>query len=910
MRLLISVLYILLLSKICVGQEKYIIKATLVDKQNNTANINGEAEIEETNTTTSINLNTINLSIEKGNYIIKIVATDYIQIRLPISVLDKNIDLGIIYLQKDITLEKTDNLITLTEVTLTENEGSTITSGLLQATKDIFLNRAAFDFGQAFFRVRGYDSKFSNVLINGLVMNNLSDGRPQWNNWGGLNDVIRNQEFTYGLQPAKYNFGGILGTTNINTQPSKMRPGNRISLSAANRTYAGRLMATYTTPTNNKGITYSISASRRWAKQGYLEGTLYDAFSIFGALEYKLNKNSTLLATAILASNRRGRSSAITDEVFLLKNRKYNPYWGPQNGKIRNSRERKIAQPILMFNHIYTKGNTKLNTGISYVFGPLEKSRLGYYNAPNPDATYYRYLPSFHINSPIGANFESAQTARDAFNQNSQINWKNIYNANTTYDDKKASYLLYNDITKDKTVTFNTTANIKLNKHYSLDTGIMFKNLNSHNYAKIEDLLGAEYHLDIDTFSDTNNDVNGSINKTKNDIFNYNYTISANNLNAFTQVKATYKKWYASLSANINTLNYQREGLFKNERYPQTSKGKSKRVNFSALNLKGAFTYKITGRHWINGQFALINTPSTIQNTFINPRENNSVVADIDNQQIKAYDLNYYIRLPKLTGRVSSFYTLFNNETDVNFFFVESGIGSDFVQEVVTGINKKHIGIEIGLEYQLSSAVKVTGVAAISDYTYNNNPKIAINFNPTDDLEDAINLKGYSNLGESNIKGYKLAQGPQKAIALGLEYRDPKYWWVSGSANFLGNNYANISTITRTNSFYLNPETGQPFPEATKENVDRLLAQNKTKDFYLLNLIGGKSWIIKGNYVSVFASVNNVFDIVFKTGGYEQSRNGNYGQMAQDNLSTTPSFGTKYWYGYGRTYFLNLAISF
>ena len=42
--------------------------------------------------------------------------------------------------------------------------------GLLQATRDVFLTKAAFDFGQAFFRVRGYDSREGQILINGLVM--------------------------------------------------------------------------------------------------------------------------------------------------------------------------------------------------------------------------------------------------------------------------------------------------------------------------------------------------------------------------------------------------------------------------------------------------------------------------------------------------------------------------------------------------------------------------------------------------------------------------------------------------------------------------------------------------------------------------------------------------------------------
>ncbi|HAI38430.1 MAG TPA: TonB-dependent receptor, partial [Maribacter sp.] len=173
-----------------------------------------------------------------------------------------------------------------------------------------------------------------------------------------------------------------------------------------------------------------------------------------------------------------------------------------------------------------------------------------------------------------------------------------------------------------------------------------------------------------------------------------------------------------------------------------------------------------------------------------------------------------------------------------------------------------------------------------------------------------IDISGTKFLGQSKIKGYKLAQGPQKAMAAGIEYRDPKYWWVAMTANYLANNYANISTITRTQSFLIDPETQVRFPDATDENVQQLLKQKSLDDFYLLNLVGGKSWLKNGKYVSVFASVNNVFDTSFRTGGYEQSRNGNFGQLKQDNLSGSPSFAPKYWYGFGRTYFLNFAFSF
>jgi len=849
--------------------------------------------------------------IQTGDYILTIKAQDYLSKRMPISIMNQNLDLGIIYLERDITQEKTDNLITLTDSELLEDERVSMTSGMLQATKDIFLNRAAFDFGQAFFRVRGYGSESGKVLLNGIPMNKLADGRPQWNNWGGLNDVTRNQVFSHGLQVSDYSFGGILGTTNMSTRPSTFRKGMRLSSSASNRTYAGRLMATYTSGVPQKNIYYSVSASRRWAKEGYIDGTLYDAYSFFGALEYQFNDKHSIGLTSIFSSNRRGRSSAITEEIFQLAGNRYNPYWGNQNGKIRNARERKIAEPIFMLNHYYNSKNFNLNTGISYQFGYNSKSRLGYYNAPNPDPTYYRYLPSFYINSPIGANFIGANMARDGFLENPQLNWNMLYKANSSLSvQDKAAYIAYEDTAEDQQFNVVTIGNYTINDFLKLDFGGHYTSLDSDNYAEINDLLGAEYYVDMDPFSNTKNDVDGNLNKSTGNIFNYLYNIKAGEFDAFSQWTATFPKWGGFLAVNYTSTNYQRDGKYKNERFLNTSFGKGEKVTFSNFGTKGGLTYKFNGRHWVVLNAAYLTKPPVYQNVFINPRENNQLVNNIQNENITTTDLNYYIRLPKLTGRVSGYYTRFQNTTDINFFFVDAGVGSDFVQEVLTDLDKLHLGTELGLEYQLSSAVKLSLVASVGKFLYAGDPLVTINFDTAGAEEDVLNPIGNIDLGVAKIKDYKLAQGPQRAFAFGVEYRDPKYWWVGTTANYLGNNYAGISTITRTHSFYLDPETGVPFPNATDENVKELLTQNKLDDFYLLNLIGGKSWLKNGKYISVFTSINNVFDAVFRTGGYEQSRNGNFGQLQQDNLSGNPSFAPKYWYGYGRTYFINFAISF
>jgi len=847
----------------------------------------------------------------KGDFVLSIKAKEYIVKRLPVEISQDELKLGQILIEKDFSIDQNEILVTLTDNQIINGELEGGNLGMLTATRDVFLNRAAFDFGQVFFKVKGYDSHNGSVLINGVLMNKLRDGRPQWNNWGGLNDVVRNQDFNLGLQSSPYGFGGLLGVTNIDTRPSGLRPGFRLSGSLSNRIYSGRIMASYTSRKSESDFFYSLSVSRRWAKEGFVNGTLYDAFSIYGAIEYQFNTTNSLLFTGILSSNRRGSSAAITEEVYNLAGNRYNPYWGFQNGHFRNSRERKILEPLFMLNYFGKFKKLHINAAISYQFGSFAKSRIGYYNAPNPDPTYYRYLPSFYVNSPIGANFLNADLAKQAFVLNPQLHWESLYKANTVNSGNGiAAYVLYNDTAEDKQLTLNTTFNIMPNEVVTVDMNMSFRKAISHNFAKIQDLLSADYHVDKDPFSNTRNDLDGELKKGKGDIFNYDYTFNYQVFDAFAQMSVDKSKWNFFLAANYTNSRYQRNGHFLNERFPENSLGKSDPIQFSNYGLKGGFTYKLNLRQWISTNGILLNRAPFIVNAFINPRENNAIVPNLNKEKITSIDFNYFIRFLNLMGRITCFYTRFQKLTDVNFFFVDAGVGSDFVQEVITNLDKLNMGVELGLSYQLSSSVNLSGALALGKYVYASDPNLAINFDTAGNEEDLITLEGTKDLGIAKIKNYKLPSGPQMALSFGVEYRDPKFWWIGAKMNYLSDNYTSISIIRRTQSFYLNPDTGQPFENANLENADNLLKQKPLGNIYLLNLVGGKSWLLNGKYLSVFVSINNVFDTVFRTGGYEQNRNGNYGQLVQDNLSATPTFGPKYWFGYGRTFFLNLAISF
>ncbi|TDO83734.1 hypothetical protein EV143_101172 [Flavobacterium chryseum] len=216
--------------------------------------------------------------------------------------------LGILQLEDIYSDEIPAALITLLDNDLSDdNSSSEMTSGLLQSSKDAFMQAAAFSWGQARFRVRGLDSENGTMMLNGMVMNKIYDGRPQWNNWGGLNNVLRNQEFSVGAAPSNYTFGGVLGTQQIFTRASMYRKGVQLTFSGSNTTYNWRAIGTYASGMDNSGWAYAISAGKRWSDEGYFEGTNFNADSFFISVEKKLNNRNSLNFTGFYTPNSRGK---------------------------------------------------------------------------------------------------------------------------------------------------------------------------------------------------------------------------------------------------------------------------------------------------------------------------------------------------------------------------------------------------------------------------------------------------------------------------------------------------------------------------------------------------------------------------------------------------------------------------
>ena len=854
-------------------------------------------------------------NVPLGEQVLSLSKNGYMVARYPIVVNEgKTLDIQDMMLSVDTTM---DDLFT---ITLSDDElnddtsGADNISGLLASSQDVFQRAAAFEFSSSFFRVRGLNSDNGNVLMNGIEMNKVYNGRPQWSNWGGLNDVLRNQELTTGLSASAYNFGGILGTTNMNLRASEYPSGGRVTYSSSNRSYSNRVMATYASGLVEGGWSYAFSLGRRWGDEGYQDGTFYDANSFFVSVEKKINDKHSLNFTGFYTPNKRGKSSPNTQEVYDLKNIKYNEYWGYQDGVKRNSRVKRIAEPVLMLNHYWDfNEKTSLNTNVAYQFGELGNSRLDYAGGANPSPAYYQGLPSYFLADNDGPDLAGAYNAYQNFTEGGQLDWNRVYDANVTNNitGDNAAYVLYEDRSDDAQLTVNTIFNSEVSEHVTLNAAVNYKGLKSHNFAEIIDMLGSSTgYLNVDSFDQVQFDLqNPNQIVGKGDTFRYNYNIEANVLSSFAQVQFKYNKVDFFLAGSITQTDYQREGLYQSEVYEDNSLGKGEKVKFLAIGAKGGLTYKFSGKHLLVANAGYLTKAPTIRNTFSNSRDNHAIVGDqsgfgITEEKITSFDLNYIYRSPTVKARLTGYFTKMQDANEVSFYYADgiSGVdsGTAFVQEVLEGIDKRYLGIEFGIEAQVTPTIKLTGVASVGQYTYDNNPNLLLT---SSDFTNGLNF------GEANLKDYKIAGGPQRAASVGFEYRDPNYWWFGTTANFMSNAYVDVSPLTRTENFYLDTD-GFPFPDYDPTLAKKLLRQEKFDSYMVWNAVGGKSWKVGNKYISLFVSLNNILNTQFKTGGFEQGRNANYQTLKEDTSTPKRRFGPKYWFGRGTTYFMNLNFRF
>lgn len=802
--------------------------------------------------------------------------------------------------QTPTVVNPTDNsAFTISESQL--NDDDDVSKSVFSATgvkDDPFLDAASYSFGPMRFQLRGYDSQYNDILINGVKFNNTELGRFNYTGViGGLNDVTRNEDATYGLQAARFGFGQIGGASNYNIRPSQLAQGNKLTLSGSNRSYNLRAAFTHTQAlANNYYVTFSTSY--RWGNEGYVDGTFYNAFAYFFAIEKVFNERHRLSLSTWGTPIERAQQGASTMDAYKASGSNfYNPNWGYQtyNDGTRKKRNQRVVtnfEPSVLLSHTWTfDKKSSLTTGLAFKYTKYATTALGWYgNASDPRPDYYKYLPGYDGGNAINAANWETEDGR-------QIDWDRLYQINVRNNalGGSALYNMEKRHSDQAYLSLNSTFNNDLTSRLHLSTGIDVSTTKGMHYKTLDDLLGADYFLDTDKYA-TREYGTGS-EKTQNDLdnpnriikegdtFGYNYNIFVNKVSGWAQVESNTTSWMSSFAGvKAGGTQMWREGLMRSGRVNyakgETSKGDSKTKYFAEFAAKIGTTFRLHSKHTLTINATAEQRAPLARNVFINPQINNSYINNLEAEKILSVDASYKFQvLSFISGKVTAYYTRFFDQTEIENFFNDDL--STYIFQSLTGIQKEHKGLEASLVVGLASNLKLTGVASVASYRYMNNPMAQ--------WSNEYNTEEYESK-RVYAKGYHTNSTPETAMSIALDY-SYKGWFFNVTSNWYDRIFVDFSPIRRTvgNELYVDASGNSVYQEQEMLHGGWMLDAS----------IGKYIRLKKGKSLSINLSMSNLTNNEnMRTGGYEQNR-----------LDGT-KYATKYYYAYGLNGFLNVGFKF
>jgi len=818
-------------------------------------------------------------------------------------------------------------------VSLDENDlgegGAQNTSSLLTAGRDPFYSAASFNFSAVRFRIRGYDNDLFSTYMNGIPMDNLDNGFTPFGLWGGLNDVMRNRDISWGLRYNTFAFGDIGSNTNIDSRASRQRAQTSISYAASNRNYNNRAMITHSTGLSQKGWAFTISGSRRWADEGYVPGTYYNSFGYFAAIDKRIGQNHLLSLTAFGAPTENGRQGAsVTEMIDLAGTNYYNPNWGYQNGVKRNASVAKSHQPVFILTHDFRINNTTtLTTAAGYSFGDRSVTALDWYNAADPRPDYYRYLPSY--TSTWASTIDPAQgqqlynVMKNDINYR-QINWQNLYNVNrasfatindangipgNTISGRRSRYIIEERIINTKRFNANSVINTKFGDNIDFTAGASYQFQNNHYYKEVDDLLGGDFYVNVNQFAERDFPVDNVANQfdldnpnrilNVGDKFGYDYNINISRMAGWAQGVFKFNKVDFFLAGTVSQTEFYRKGNTRNGLFPTDSYGEGTRNKFTNYGGKGGVTYKIDGRNYIFANASYQTRSPYFENVYISPRTRNAQQADLKSEIIQTGEAGYVMNAPKFKIRLSGYYTTFEDGMDVMSFYHDTY--QNFVNYAISGIDKLHFGGEFGIEARLSSTITLNAAAAVGRYYYNSKQNAVIT------VDNSASVLGQQIIYAEN---FRLPSTPMEAYSAGISYRSPKFWFISLTGNYFDQSYLSLNPLRRTWDAlkFVTPGTA---------GYNEIFNQTKFDRQYTVDFFGGYSWKLpkdfeinkKATFLVFNLGINNLLDnkdIV--TGGFEQLRYD--AQLSSSDPISVGKFPAKLYYAYGLNFFASMTLRF
>jgi iron complex outermembrane receptor protein len=751
-----------------------------------------------------------NFVVDSGNYTIKASYVGYIALEKKITAKGKTIaidfalstnELSEVEIVSDIAIQR-ETPVAFSNVDvkkIQEELGARDLPLILNTTPGVYATSQGGGDGDARVSIRGFNSQNVLVLLDGIPMNDMVNGRVFWSNWFGLDNLTRGVQVQRGLGATKLAIPSIGGTMNILTAGIDSKRAIVLKNEYGNNNNY-RIGLSYSSGRLKNGWAFNFAGSYK-RNDGWFDNMYSRMWFYYGKIEKKIGRH--LLGFQILGAPQTSaqRDFRVTYNVAAYNKDyaaelgidttgkreygwRYNPSWnflkrdGDAAPKTFNTSINKFHKPVLSFKD-FIAVNEKLNI-----------STIAY-------ASYGR---------GYGTQLDGGSGGNNIVPETGQQNIQGIYDANSsptqtvaTGERFSSSWVRVNHNDHDWYGAL-VTANYKIKESINISGGLDGRLYKGYVYSTFGDLLGGQVVKGL--APDQNAPGGPGIYLKEGDKYVQNIERRVRWLGAFAMAEYKKDKWSGFVNLSYATSMYKQINYFLAKQLKKDGNvidipyGTEVVYNGVAYDNSSAdLQYNQTGWKQLHGYTAKAGANYNLtehMNVFVNVgylnrapfitfvyRSDNKEFDKVNNEVIKSVELGYSYSSRMFSANINGYYTLWDNRpTSASFT-----IGGESVSTTATGMNARHMGIEFDGVYKVTPKITIEGMANIADWEWTSVATATI----LDNDGNVISEQKF------DPRGVKVGDAAQNTFGLGVRYEPIKRLYIKPQFNYFGKNYSNFT---------------------------------------------------------------------------------------------------------------------
>lgn len=686
---------------------------------------------------------------------------------------------------------------------------------VLKNTPGVHANNNGGSWGDSEIWMRGFDNTNVAMLINGVPMNGMEDGKVYWSNWQGLADVTSVMQTQRGLGASKMSSPSVGGTINIVTKGIDAKKGGSFSYAMGNDGY-NKVSFSVSTGLMANGWAITVLGSRTWG-DGYVQGTDFVGYNYFANIAKRINDNHQLSLTAFGAPQqhyqRSGSGGALTMSEWnkvrqYMKDgmhfSRYNPTYGYDDYGNRNSANYNVYhKPQISLNHVWqidykSSLSTTVYTSIGRGYGRTAEPGLNSqykYSDLTYGANYgvlsttfrredgtFDYGAIYDINNPNNPKYDESSPEFEQPYYGSQLvicenrNYHNWYGLVSTYQDKFADVIDF-------------SAGLDVRYYKGIHTAV------------VSDMLGGPYYIDATRSSVDPLNNSAALNPDWvneklgiGDVCYRNYDGYVVQEGVFAQAEYNQNNWSAFVNGSINYNHYWKVDHY----YYDAEHGRSETLGFLGGTIKAGANYAINNHNNVFLNVGYISrAPKLDKGAFMSASTSNAVNMEAKNEQVASAEIGYGFHNEYLNIAVNGYFTEWMDKT-----MTKSNTLNDPAQTRynlnMTGVNARHMGVEIELRAKPTKWLEISAMLSLGDWRWDSDSVKGYIYDEQGralTMDGEITTPGADNHAWAmvNMKGIEVGGAAQTTANLGITFKPFKGFRIGAEYTLYDRNYAYYS---------------------------------------------------------------------------------------------------------------------